>query len=475
MKSGAQKALLYGAGALLGGVGLITAGRLLFEWAADRAVSILTQDPYRENLLEVHSSLRRTGLQTIIETNLRAKHGRLLFRPLGSPKQFPNFDSLMFLGAQLDTLPTPFDRPVTLATTIGPAAARPLEVDIPVLVGGMGFGVGLSKAAKIAIARGASVAGTATNTGEGPFLPEERREARKLIVQYHRGSWMDESALRYADMVEIHIGQGASASGGGMLPPEKITRELKRAMRLAPGEKAFIRSTFPELERGRHLAILVDRARELSCGAPVVVKLAANHSIERDLSIAAEAGVDGVTLDGAQGGTAQSPAITEDDFGIPTLFALLRARKHLDRIDPERRISLLVSGGLYTPGDFLKCIALGADAVYVGSVILFALMAGQQHKATPLEPPVEVALYRGRYKRRLSVEEGARNVARYLKSVADEMAHAIRMLGKDHIADVGPGDLCALDREIAAIAGVEYAGKAPAAVTAPRALPDQRR
>lgn len=286
---------------------------------------------------------------------------------------------------------------------------------------------------------------------------------------------MDESWLRQADMVEIHLGQGASASGGGAVPPEKLTRELKRLMGLKPGQKAFIRSTFVELERGGSLTTLVQRARELSGGAPVVVKLSANHSLERDLSLVAEAGADGVVLDGAQAGTAQSPAITEDDFGIPTLFALLRARRHLNRIDPERRLSLIVSGGLYTPGDFLKCIALGADAVYVGSVILFALMAGQQQKATPLEPPVEVAFYRGRYKRRLSMEVAAANVARYLKSVADEMAHAIRMLGKTHLAQVGPDDLCALDREIASIAGVEYAGETPSSLPEARPIVTSRR
>lgn len=457
MTTSRRNLLLLGTGAILGGASLVAAGRYLIAHIADRAVSIITRDPYRENLFELYSSARRAGLQTIVETDLRAQDPRLLLRPLGSPKSFPHLGSLMFNPAQLYRLPTPFDRPVAMNAVLGVRAKRPLEVDIPILVGGMGYGVGLSKAAKIAIARGAALAGTATNTGEGPVLEEEREEARKLVVQYHRGNWMDERWLQRADMVEIHLGQGASASGGGVLPPEKTSPRLKRAMGLRRDQKAYIRSTFPELERGEPLSTLVERARKLSGGVPVAVKLAASHWLEHDLDLCVEAGVDGVVIDGAQAGTAQSPTITEDDFGIPTLYALVRARRHLDRIDPGREIFLIVSGGLFTPGDFLKCIALGADAVYVGSAIIFAAMAGQQQRATPWEPPTEVLLFQGKRKGRFSIEQGARNVARFLKSAADEMAHAVRMIGKEDVYDVGPEDMCALDEETARITGVELA------------------
>lgn len=461
MKAISRRLLLLGTGAILGGAGLVAAGRTLIDRIADRAVSIVTQDPYRENLLELYSSARRAGLQTIVETDLRAQDPRLLRRPLGSPKPFPHFDSLMFNGAQLARLPTPFDRPVGMRIALGLRAKRPLELDIPILVSGMGYGLGLSKAAKIAIARGASLAGTATNTGEGPVLMEEREEACKLVVQLHRGNWMDERWLEHADMVEIHLGQGASASGGGVLPPDKATPRLKRAMGLGADQQAYIRSTFPELEQGAPLSDLVERARERSAGAPVAVKLAASHWIERDLDVCVAAGVDGVVVDGAQAGTAQSPAITEDDFGIPTLYALIRARRHLDQLDPEGRIFLIVSGGLFTPGDFLKCIALGADAVYAGSAIIFAAMAGQQRHATPWEPPTEVLMYHGKKRHRFSIDQGARNVAHFLKSAADEMAHAVRMIGKDDIYDVGPGDMCALDEETARLTGVDPATRPP--------------
>ena len=456
------RGLYLGLGAALGVAGAARLGRMAVEAALDRAVRILTQDAYEENWVQGLSAFSRVGMQNLFEVDLRAGDRHMLRRPLGSPKRYPGLDRLMFSFAQLDPLPTPADWSVNTRVVIGPYADYPLEIDLPVMVGGMGYGVSLSKEAKIAIARGATLAGTATNTGEGPFLPEERAAAEKLVVQYHRGNWMPLEALEQADMVEIHVGQGASGSVGSKLPPEKVTRRLTREMGLAPGEPAFVASTFEELAQGKGLAPIVDRARYLSGGRPVVVKLAASHRLEKDLAVCLKAGVDGVVIDGAQAGTGQAPPIVQDDFGIPTLYALLRARKFLDRHDPERRVSLIVSGGLVTPGDFLKCLALGADAVYAGTAILLALMAGQQHKATPGEPPTQVITYQGKRRGLFSIEKGAENVGNFLLACRDEIEHAVRQLGKDDVRAVDRSDLCALDDEIARITGlpVAYAAEA---------------
>lgn len=427
------------------------------ELVADRLVRIITQDPYRENFFETVSSFRRASVQNIIETDLRATDRQMLRRPLGSPKKSADFDGLMFVAAQLARVPSPFDQEIDMRTTIGPAARIPLTIEIPILVAGMGYGIALSKNARIAIARGANRAGTASNTGEGPVLPEERREAKQLIIQYHRGNWMNLKDLELADAIEIHIGQGSSAAGGGLFPPDRVTKELRRALRLRKDEDAVTLSTFDEIRRGEGLRPLVERARRLGGGVPVLVKLAASHTLEEDLDICVDAGVDGVALDGAFAGTSGSPPITEDDFGIPTVYALVRARRHLDRIDPKRRVSLLVGGGLYTPGDFLKAIALGADAVFVGSIVLFAMMAGQQQVSTPTEPPTEAIMFFGGDKGRFSVEKGALNVSRLLQGCAEEMAYAVRALGKRSVHDVGIDDLCALDETTARLTGAEPA------------------
>jgi len=451
------RGIAWGAFAALGAIGAAKLGRAAVEAALDRAVRILTQDAYEENWIEGLSGFRRVGVQTLFEIDLRAQDTHTLRRPLGSPKRFPGFEQIMFRFAQLDPLPTPGDRHVNTRVVIGPAAEHPLVVDIPILVGGMGYGVSLTKAAKIAIARGASRAGTATNTGEGPFLQEERDAAEKLVVQYHRGNWMHVDALRQADMVEIHIGQGASGSVGSKLPPEKVTKKLTREMGLAPGKPASVSSTFEEIAHGEGLSTLVERARTLSGGRPVAVKLGASHRIERDLAVCLEAGVDAVVVDGAQAGTGQAPPIVQDDFGIPTLYALLRARAFLDEHEPDGNVSLIVSGGLFTPGDFLKCLALGADAVYAGTAVMLALMAGQQQKATPGEPPTQVIMYQGKRRDRFSIEKGAENVGNFLIACGEEIEHAVRQLGKVDVRDVDRDDLCALDDETARITGLPVA------------------
>ena len=472
---GATKLLAFGALAVLGGWGLRKAASAALEGWADRTVSLVTQEPYQENLLEVLSQFRRVGVQRALEIDLRASTDRMLLRPLGTPKAMPDFSGLMFNLAQLGPLPTPHDRPVRMDVTIGPKALRPLEIAFPVMISGMGYGVFMSRAAKLAIARAANMAGTATNTGEGPFLMEERHVAHKLIVQYHRGNWMNLDALTYADAVEIHIGQGASGSVGSKLPPEKVTKALKETMGLEPHQDVEMRSTFPELAEGRGLAPLVERARALSDGAPVLVKLAASHRIEHDLAVCLQAGVDGVVIDGAQAGSGQSPPISQDDFGIPTLYGLVRARRFLDDADPEGRVSLIVSGGLCTPGDFLKCLALGADAVYIGTAAILALMTGQQSKATPGEPPTQVITYQGKEHHAFDPDKGTIALARYLRNCRLEMEYGLRLLGKDDVLALGPDDLCALDEQTAIATGVEPAYRAPQATRSGREPSSQRR
>lgn len=456
-----RKVLSYGAATVLGGMLLGKAAGGVVNRFADRVVDRIVKDPYEENWFEAISQFIRVGLQEIIEIDLRATGKDMLLRPMGSPKKMPSLQGLMFNIAQLGPLPTAHDKPINTRVTIGAHAQKPLTIDIPIMIAGMGYGLFMSKAAKIALARAATKVGTATNTGEGPFLIEERQEAQKLIVQYHRGNWMRLDTLAKADAVEIHIGQGASGGVGMEMPVEKVSKNLCQEMDLPPGEPPLMRSTFPEIAEGRGLIPLVERARTISGGAPVLVKLAASHLIERELERVFQSGADGVVLDGAQAGTGQSPPIAQDDFGIPTLYALVRARRFLDRIDPQRRFSLIVAGGLYTPGDFMKCLALGADAVYVGTAVMLAMMAGQQIKSTPGEPPTQVIAYQGNHHRHFDIDQGAERAAQFLDACRLEIEFGLRMLGKEDVCDLSPDDLCALDDETAKVTGVDVAYKEP--------------
>lgn len=435
--------------------------RLLQGWVRT-FMDQLMSDPYAQNLFELVSATRRVGIQTVMETALRAEAGTVIQRPLGSPRPWPHLDGLTFDFAQLDRRPLEEDVPVDLSVTLGPRAKRPLKVDIPILVAGMAYGLALSAAAKIALAKGATLAGTATNTGEGPMLPLERQAASKLIVQYSRGTWGNQlESLQEADMVEIQLGQGASGGLSSTVHVRRIDPNLRSRLGLSPGQSAHVHAVHPEVGQANQLGALVERLREISGGVPIGVKLAAGRRLERDLELSLQAGVDVIALDGAQAATKGSPPILQDDFGIPTLHALIRAQRFLEETGRRDQVSLVVGGGLTTPGHFLKAVALGADAVYVGSVALFAMSHRQQFKSLPWEPPTQVVFYGGHQEDQLDVDEAAHALARFLRSCAQEMAVGLRVLGKRSLRELSKDDLVALDPQTAEICQVAPAYRAP--------------
>lgn len=443
------------------GLGLLgTAGAgLLGRWYAGRymrnTLYRLMTEPYDKNLWEVISAGARTTPQVIIETNLRAEKGEAVSRPIGGPKRFPDFSGLMFNVAQLATLPTPGDVPVETSVVLGKRAARPLKLDMPIIVSAMAYGLILSEKAKIALARGAALAGTATNTGEGPFLPSERKAAKHLILQYNRGSWnKDPEILRQADMIEIQMGHGARAGIGSAAKYKEMDREVRNRIGLRPGQDAVVHARMPGLASPGRLVKIVSDLRKMTGGVPIGVKIAAGNSLEEDMAFILEAGADVIAIDGAQGGSGGSLPILQDDFGLPTLYALCRAESFLERQGMKKQVSLVISGGLKTPGDYLKALALGADAVAIGTAALFAVTHTQVLKAMPFEPPVQVVYQKGRYQNRFDVEKGARHLANYLVSCALEMKEAARALGKTALSRVSRDDLFALDKNTAEIAGV---------------------
>jgi glutamate synthase domain-containing protein 2 len=425
-------------------------------------------DLYDENLLELYSGARRFGLQKLGETELRASARTAIQRPLGSPKAFPNLDNLMFNIAQLETMPTPLNVQVEQAVTIGPKAMRPLRLGMPIMISGMAYGWALSEAAKVALAKGAAKAGTASNTGQGPWLESERQAAHQLIYQYHRGHWGKTPAiLRQADAVEIQFGQGANGGLAAVMEPALMDERLRQQLQVEPGQPAVLQARHTDVQRPEDLVELVKRLRIESGGVPVGVKLAAGQQLEADMHYALQANVDYIAVDGAEGATKSAPPITEDDFGLPTLFAVVRANRYLEQQKAKDRVSLVISGGLKTPGDFLKAIALGADAVYIGAAALFAMAHTQTLNALPYEPPTQAVWYDGKAADQFDPELGSETVKRFLISCRDELEEGIRALGKSRVQDVGRGDLFALDRTTAEICGVPL-GYSPQPVSAPK-------
>lgn len=420
-----------------------------------RGLKRLFTDNYPENLWEGVVGLRHVGVQRTIENELRSSSAAPLLKPIGSDRPFPHFDGLLFIPAPLPKAAKSSSVRVDLHTVLGRRTRRPMSISMPVMVTAMGYGVALSKAFSLAIAKGTAQVGTAFNTGQGPVLPEHRTFAHRMVVQYHGASWRpSEDALRQADMVEIRFGQGANAGCGTYVETAPLPSDVLADFGVNPDDppqRLHIPPGIPGVSRTGDLKHLVDDLRRLSNGAPIALKMAAGHHLEQDIEMAVRAGVDVLVVDGAQGGTHGSPAILVDDFGLPTLTALCRAVRCLETLNARHQVDLVMSGGFRTPGDILKAVALGADAVYIGTIALFAVAHTQILKPLPFEPPTQIAWVNGKFAQDFDMAEGARTLADFLSSFAREMEMGIRAVGKSSVRDLDRSDLVSWDTEVARV------------------------
>ncbi|NLL43795.1 MAG: FMN-binding glutamate synthase family protein [Firmicutes bacterium] len=419
--------------------------RWLITGASRFALRIMMTDPYLENLTELVTATKRTGVQNILETNLRSEKAEVLERPLGSPRKFIGFDGLMFVSSHLDRHALPHTIPVHTEVVIGPAAKRPLSIQTPLLISGMAYKTALTDRMKYAFALGSSQAGTASNTGEGPFLPKERALADRLIVQYPRMPlYRTLAMLEQADALEIQLGQGASA-GVAQAPYPHL-----------------IRTDLPDLREPKDLPKIVSFLKKAGRGVPVGIKFSFTNNLEREIDLCLEAGVDYLALEGAQAATVKAAPILEDDFGLPTIIGLARAARHLQLRGAQGKVSLIVSGGFASPGECLKALALGADAIYLGTTILFAASHTQTLKAVPWEPPTQLAVDGGKVSKKFNWKLGGKHVANFLLSSTEEIKEGVRALGKHALHQVDISDLIALDEQTAQITGVPLAYRKPA-------------
>jgi glutamate synthase domain-containing protein 2 len=352
-------------------------------------------------------------------------------------------------------MPTPENVGISTAVTIGPRARKPLTISIPIMIAAMSFGGALSKSAKLALAKAATAAGTATNSGEAGLMEEEREAAQLFIGQYNRGGWMNTpEKYRRLDAIEIQLGQGAQGSAPQRTTAKNIGEDYREVFGLQKGEDALIHSRLPGVNSSDDFIQLVKRLRR-ETGVPVGLKIAATHHLEKELQIAAEAEVDFITLDGAEGGTHGGAPTLQDDVGLPTLFAITRARDFLARKGLIGEISLIAAGGLVTPGQMLKAIALGADGVYIGTAAVMAMISDQMTETLPFEPPTSLVVYTGKMTDQLNIEAAAKNLVRYLNACVREMELVAMTLGKTALSDLGKSDLCTLDPFLAKATGIE--------------------
>jgi glutamate synthase domain-containing protein 2 len=436
---------------------------LLFGWrtvmkqVVKHMGKILLTDSYQENILEVMPGLRHMGIQNTLENSLRAEAGSLLHRPLGSSKKWPHLDPITFIPAQTSPFPLNSDEEIDVTVTIGPNAKKPMTIKIPLMISGMGYGISLSEQARFSLAEAASKVETALNSGEGGILPEELNKAGKYILQFSKTEWSkEEDIIKQADMIEIKLGQGAVSGMGWKIPHKAISNRATKVLGLKDNEDAVIFERFFDNQKLENIKELVDVLRELSGGVPIGVKIGAGGKIEEDIDHLIEIGVDFIAIDGGQGSSYGAPPILADDIGIPTFHAVTRAANHLEKRNKKGQISLIASAGLFTPGHFLKVLALGADAVYLGSAILFAVTHKQNLNAFPFEPPTQVIWDQGKFKDEFKVEEGAKAAEKFLTASIEEIKTALRAMGRRSLQEVTKKDLVSNDETTAKILGIPF-------------------
>ncbi len=308
-------------------------------------------------------------------------HG--LVSAMGVPAaKLPHWDDIQLLTAQLHRVPLLDEEKIGTDVVIGPNAKKPLKLAIPLFVSDMSFGA-LSQPAKIALARGAELAGTGICSGEGGMLSEEQAENSRYFYELASARFGFEwSKLNKVQAFHFKGGQGAKTGTGWHLPGPKVKGKIAEVRGLPEGVPAISPSRFPDWTKTSQIREFADEVRERTGGIPIGYKLSAQH-IEKDIDAALEVGVDYIILDGRGGGTGAAPIIFRDNISVPTIPALGRARRHLDS-SSKNDVTLVITGGLRKPADFIKAMALGADAIALSNSAMQAIGCIAMRPAIPI-------------------------------------------------------------------------------------------
>ena len=403
-----------------------------------------------EPTVEFIHQLARDGLDSM------GSHGPVT--AMGVPRHsLPHWDDLQIMVAQMASKPLMEDTEVATELVVGPEAKKPLTLSMPLLVSDMSFGA-LSEEAKIALARGAELAGTGICSGEGGMLPEEQQENSRYFYELASAKFgYEEDLLKKVQSFHFKGGQGAKTGTGGHLPGNKNTGRISEVRGIPEGEPAVSPPTFEDLSSVADFRDFAGRVREITGGIPVGFKLSANH-IERDIQFALDAGADYIILDGRGGGTGAAPEIFRDHISVPTIPALARARRYLDNHGASGRVTLIVTGGLRMPMDFVKALALGADGIAIANSAMQSIGCVAARICNTNNCPAGIATQKKDLRQRLDVDKSAHQLKSFLQGSVGLMQVMARACGHDSLGKFSIDDLSTWNRDMALLSGVRYAG-----------------
>jgi glutamate synthase domain-containing protein 2 len=376
---------------------------------------------------------------------------------MGVPRQdLPLWDDIQIATAQLYKMPLLDDDHVETGVVIGNSAQKPLHLDIPLFVSDMSFGA-LSEEAKIALAKGAELAGTGICSGEGGMLDEEQHANSHYFYELASGRFgYSDDKVKRCQAFHFKGGQGAKTGTGGHLPGDKVQGKIAQVRGLKEGQPAISPPRFPDWTEISQIKEFASHIRSLTGGIPIGYKLSAQH-IEKDIDAALEVGVDYIILDGRGGGTGAAPIIFRDNISVPTIPALARARKHLD-MSSANHVSLIITGGLRTPADFVKALALGADAIAVSNAAMQAIGCLGMRACQTNSCPVGIATQKPNLRSRLVIDKSAAQLARYFDTSVELMKILARACGHSHLNQFESNDLITWKREMTDLSGVPFVG-----------------
>ena len=413
------------------------------------AAPVATPTPEEPTVAFIHQ-LAREGLSKL------GHHGQMT--SMGVPRNLlPHWDDLQIMAAQMATKPLMEDQIVGTELVIGPEAKKPLALKMPLFVSDMSFGA-LSEEAKISLAKGAELASTGICSGEGGMLPEEQQNNSRYFYEYASAEFgFKEELLTKVQAFHFKGGQGAKTGTGGHLPGNKNKGKISQVRGIPEGQAAISPPTFKNLVTADDFKKFADRVRELTGGIPIGFKLSANH-IERDMQFALDASADYIILDGRGGGTGAAPQMFRDHISVPTIPALARARRFLDEQGATGRVTLIITGGLRVPIDFVKALALGADGVAISNIAMQAIGCVAARMCNTNNCPTGVATQKEDLRKLINIEKCSQQLCNFFEASVELMQVMARACGHSHLNQLNKDDLATWHHDMARLSGVAFSG-----------------